>query len=60
MVARTALDELHDALAVLEAAIIDVERDLALDDGLQSHREAMAWLLDAARPLVEPARLNLT
>jgi len=60
VVARAALDELHDALYVLESAIGDVERDLAVDDGLQAHREAVAWLLDAARPLIHRAALNLT
>jgi len=60
VVARTALDELHDALYVLESAVTDVERDLAADDGLQAHREAVAWLLDAARPLVARQPLNLT
>jgi hypothetical protein len=63
VVARAALDELHDALYILESAVADVERDLAADDGLEAHREAVAWLLEAARPLIDrsggPA-LNLT
>jgi hypothetical protein len=59
IVARTQLDELHDRLYVLEAAIEDVERDLAEGDDPQAVREALDWLLDAARPVVEH-RLNLT
>ena len=52
IVARTQLDELHDRLYVLEAAIEDVERDLAEDDDPQTVREALDWLLEAARPVV--------
>jgi hypothetical protein len=53
IVARTQLDELHDRLYVLEAAIEDVERDLAADPGEQEYREAVAWLLEAARPVID-------
>ena len=52
VVARAALDELHDDLYVLACAIEDVERDLA--DGTPKPadvRRALDWLLDAARPL---------
>ena len=49
---RTALDELLDKLYVLEAAVDDVTADLADSPGLREYREAVAWLLDAARPLV--------
>ena len=55
IVARAALDELHDALYILESAVADVERDLAADDGPDAHREAVAWLLEAARPLIGQA-----
>ena len=55
IVARAALDELHDALYILESAVADVERDLAADDGPNAHREAVAWLLEAARPLIGQA-----
>jgi hypothetical protein len=53
VVARSELDALHDELYVLACAVEDVERDLATS-GAPSQRElseALAWLLDAARPL---------
>lgn len=50
---RNELEELRDALYVLEAAVEDVERDLAdAGDDPVELRRALAWLLDAARPLV--------
>jgi hypothetical protein len=52
VVTRARLDELHDRLYVLEAAVEDVDRDLAVADGLDDVREALDWLLAAARPLV--------
>jgi len=52
VVTRAELDELHDLLYVLEAAVEDVERDVAGDAGAAELREALDWLLDAARPLV--------
>lgn len=53
VVARAELDALHDRLYELEAAIEDVERDLAATDppGLADYREAIDWLLAVARPL---------
>jgi hypothetical protein len=38
---------------VLEAAIEDVDRDLAGSPTPADYRDAVAWLLDAARPVVE-------
>jgi hypothetical protein len=54
VVARAELDDLYDRLYVLEAAIEDVERDLAAADppGERDYREALEWILEAARPLV--------
>jgi hypothetical protein len=52
VVTRTELDELHDRLYVLEAAVEDVERDLAEATTARDYEEAVAWLLDAARPLL--------
>ena len=54
IVARAELDDLYDRLYVLEAAIEDVERDLAAADppGERDYREALEWILEAARPLV--------
>lgn len=51
IVARAALEALRDRLYVLEAAVEDVDRDLALADGPADVRRALDWLLDAARPL---------
>jgi len=52
IVTRGELDELRDALFVLEAAIEDVERDLDGDPTKKDYAEAVAWLLDAAKPVV--------
>jgi uncharacterized protein YhaN len=54
VMARAELDQLRDALYVLEAAVEDVERDLAdaADDPAEVRR-ALDWLLEAARPLLE-------
>ena len=53
MVARSELDALHDRLYELEAAIEDVDRDLAAADtpGARDYREALEWVLQVARPL---------
>jgi hypothetical protein len=53
IVARTELDELHDRLYVLECAIEDVERDLTPAATRAELREAVDWLLEAARPIVQ-------
>jgi hypothetical protein len=53
IVARQSLDDLRDRIYVLEAAIEDVERDLAAGDpSEQELQDAVRWLLEAARPLV--------
>lgn len=52
VVTRAELDELHDLLYVLEAAVEDVDRDLAGTPSAAEVRQALDWLLDAARPLV--------
>ena len=53
VVARAELDALHDRLYELEAAIEDVDRDLAAADPptVDDYREALDWLLQTARPL---------
>jgi hypothetical protein len=56
VIARAQLDELYDQLYVLEAAIDDVDRDLAASDAAADVREALDWLLEAARPLVAAPR----
>jgi len=52
VVTRAELDDLHDRLYVLEAAVEDVERDLASATSVAEHREAIEWLLEAARPVL--------
>jgi hypothetical protein len=53
VVARAELDALHDRLYELEAAIEDVDRDLAAADppGERDYHEALDWILAVARPL---------
>jgi hypothetical protein len=54
VIARAALDELHDQLYVLACAIEDTDADLAAADGSPPAgelRRMLDWLLDAARPL---------
>jgi hypothetical protein len=54
VIARTALDELHDQLYVLACAVEDTDSDLAAVDGAPSAtelRRMLEWLLNAARPL---------
>lgn len=53
MVARAELDALHDSLYELEAAIEDVDRDLAAagTPDARDYKEALEWVLRAARPL---------
>jgi hypothetical protein len=53
IVARRALDELLDQLYVLEAAVEDVERDLAGSPTKQDYVDAVQWLLQAAKPLLD-------
>jgi hypothetical protein len=48
---RQELDALHDQLYVLEAAVEDVERDLAGTPTKQDYADAVSWLLQAAKPL---------
>ena len=56
VIAKATLDELHDELYVLACAVDDVERDLAAAGAAPSSadlRQALDWLLEAARPLRE-------
>jgi hypothetical protein len=54
IIAKAALDQLHDELYVLACAVDDVERDLAAagkSPGVKEVSEMLVWLLDSARPL---------
>lgn len=61
---RTKLEELQGALYCLQAAIEDVDRDLAGRPSATEVGEAMAWLLENARPVadfwIEPRTEHLT
>ena len=51
--ARSELDELRDALYVVEAAVEDVDRDVEEHgDDPDEVRRALDWLLEAVRPLL--------
>lgn len=53
MFTRRELDELRDALYVVECAVEDVDRDLTdAGDDPEEVRRALTWLLDAVRPLL--------
>lgn len=59
VITRQALNELHDKLYVLEAAVEDVRRDLEADDSPAEVRRALDWLIEAAHPLVStPVKLQ--
>ena len=60
IITRQALDELRDKLYVLEAAVEDVERDRQSAETEQDLRDALEWLLEAARPLVGDSTVTLT
>jgi hypothetical protein len=48
---RRVVDDLRDRLYVLEAAVEDVERDLEGSPTAAEYRDAVSWLLEAAKPL---------
>ncbi len=50
IVDRRKLDELQDALYLLQAAIEDVDADLSGSPSAREVRTALDWLLDNARP----------
>jgi len=54
---RVALEELQGLLYCLQAAVEDVERDLAASSTAQDVSEALAWLMENAEPLAA-ARLE--
>lgn len=53
IVSRTALEELQSRLYCLQAAIEDVDRDLATSAEPADVAEAFAWLMENARPVAE-------
>ena len=53
IVDREQLEEIQGLLYCLQAAVEDVDRDIAEADGPGEIREALEWLLSNARPLVD-------
>jgi hypothetical protein len=53
IVDRAALEELQGALYCLEAAVEDVDRDLAGSATAGEVSDALRWLLENARPLAQ-------
>lgn len=53
IVSRSALDDLQSRLYCLQAALEDVDRDLAESDEPGDVAEALRWLLENARPLTD-------
>jgi len=51
IVSRTDLEELQSRLYCLQAALEDVDRDLAVSDDEADVREALSWLVENARPV---------
>jgi hypothetical protein len=62
LVSRSDMERLRDKLFILEAALEDVERDLAASSRLQDYADAYVHLLEGALPLrgarVEPRALG--
>lgn len=59
VLARRELGSLMDQLYMLEAAVEDVDRDLARAADAEDYRRALEWLLEAARPLVAQGSIRL-
>ena len=53
IVDRVALEELQDAVYCLQAAIEDVERDLRAASTKGDLQDAVRWLLENSRPVVD-------
>lgn len=60
VITREALDTLKDRIYELACAVEDVEGDLepGLDPTLRDYRQALEWVLEAARPLVREPLLT--
>jgi hypothetical protein len=53
IVSREKLEELQSRLYVLQAALEDVDRDLARSSEPGDVAEALVWLIENARPVAE-------
>jgi len=52
IITRQSLQSVFDAAYVLEAALEDVDRDLAADDSPDELRRSLDWLRSSAQPLL--------
>ena len=63
IVSRTDIEDLQSRLYCLQSALEDVQRDLAVSDGPDDVREALAWLRENAQPVadcwIEPRSTDL-
>jgi hypothetical protein len=63
IVSRDALDDVQSRLYCLQAALEDIDRDLAASSTPADVADALRWLLDNARPLadvwIEPRTADL-
>jgi len=55
VITRTERDTLRDQIFVLKCAVQDVEQDLdpSIDPTTRDYKAALAWLLEAAKPLIQ-------
>jgi hypothetical protein len=53
IVSREALDEVQSRLYCLQAALEDIDRDLAASSTPADVADALRWLVDNARPLAD-------
>jgi hypothetical protein len=60
VITRSHLDDLRDRIYVLACAIEDVEEDLRpdIDPTTRDYRSALAWVLEAARPVIASEMLD--
>jgi len=60
VITRTERDTLRDQIFVLKCAIHDVEQDLdpAIDPTTRDYKAALAWLLEAAKPLIQDSDIS--
>ncbi len=60
VITRTERDTLRDQIFVLKCAVQDVEQDLdpSIDPTTRDYKAALAWLLEAAKPLIHDLELD--
>lgn len=53
IVSRAAVEDLQSRLYCLQAALVDIDRDLERSSDADDVAEALAWVLENARPVAE-------